>query len=73
MLTIFKSMPQSALARGLQDVLKRITDGEGGGKEILGEICWVESGSVLGPVGLDEMTAEENEVSTCGPSVLYIN
>ncbi|KAF8426941.1 hypothetical protein EV426DRAFT_559686 [Tirmania nivea] len=63
MLNIYKSMPSVALERGLQDLLKRIVDGDGagGGKDILAEVCWVENG-VVGPVALEEMTAEEREL-----------
>jgi len=65
MLNIYKSMPSVALEKGLQDLLKRIVDGDGagGGKDILAEVCWVENG-VIGPVALEEMTAEEREVSS---------
>lgn len=65
MLNIYKSMPSVALEKGLQDLLKRIVDGDGpgGGKDILAEVCWVENG-VVGPVALEEMTAEEREVSS---------
>lgn len=64
MLNIFKSMSSGALEKGLQDLLKRATDTEGGGgKEIFAEVCWVDSGVTLGPVALEDMTAEEKEVS----------
>ena len=64
MLSIFKLMPSSALEKGLQDLLKRSADGDAaGGKDILAEVCWIESGVVVGPVALEEMTTEEKEVS----------
>lgn len=74
MLNIFKSMPSSALERGLQDLLKRVSDGEGGGggKEILAEVCWVENGAVVGPVALEEMSVEEREVSFFNTRTRYL-
>jgi len=69
MLNIYKSMPSIDLEKGLQDLLKRVVDGDGagGGKDILAEACWVENG-LVGPVALEEMTAEEREVSSLGLS-----
>ena len=62
-------MPSIDLEKGLQDLLKRVVDGDGagGGKDILAEACWVENG-LVGPVALEEMTAEEREVSSLGLS-----
>lgn len=71
MLNIFKLMSNAVLEKGMEDLLKRITnvEGTGGGKDVLTEVCWVENGAVVGPVGLEEMTAEEREVSSLGLSM----
>ena len=66
MLNIFKLMSNTVLEKGMEDLLKRVTNVEGTEKDVLSEVCWVENGAVVGPVGLEEMTAEEKEVSSLG-------
>lgn len=73
MLNIFKLMSNTVLEKGMEDLLKRVTDveGTGGEKDVLAEICWVENGAVVGPVSLQEMTAEEREVSSFASSISF--